>query len=118
MKKNINGIEYDTKLSTKLFTYTNGFIARRYKYKGQDLIDRYYSEELYQTPSGEFFFCATGGKLTQYARPVQDDPRTLCHSTFYYDIYPKTQSEVAAWLKKHFYYDPEAEIIIEKILQK
>lgn len=108
MKKNVNGIEYDTKLSTKLDTYDNGLIVRYMSNRS----DYYYREELYRTPSGEFFLYAIGGRLSQYAGPVQDGRHTVGE-----DIIPKTQSEAVAWLGEH-HHPIDAEKILKKILQK
>ncbi len=76
MKKNINGIVYDTKGSTidKKFTY------------GAYGSDQGYEETLYITNGGEYFIYTNGGKHSKY--PTED-------------IFPIEHSQVKAWVMSH-----------------
>ena len=62
MKKIIDGKVYDTDVAKVLATWQN----RQRRSLRPDWKDHYGSEDLYRTPSGEYFILGYGGRLSRY----------------------------------------------------
>jgi len=87
MKKIIAGMRFDTEISTKIASYSNGL----------SYSDFYHLEEsLFKMKSGNFFLAGGGGSLTKYA--VSHRPGETSGST---GITPLSEGEAFSWLEEH-----------------
>ena len=95
MKKIINGKRYDTE-TAKLIGEDS--------YSNPSDFD-YWSEELYQKKTGEFFLYGEGGARTQYAQAVDQNSWTGGER-----IMPLSYDEAREWVEKHLDADTYEEV--------
>ncbi len=95
MKKIINGKRYDTETAKLIGSdgYSNP----------SDF--NYWSEDLYQKKTGEFFLYGEGGARTQYAQAI--DLNSWCGGE---RIMPLSYDEAREWAKKHLDADTYKEV--------
>lgn len=87
-KRVIDRKVYNTETATLIHEYWNG-------YSNSDF--HYVSEDLYQTPKGNFFLLGAGGAMTKYTVDCGNNSR--CGSSD--NIIPLTKEDAIDWLEAH-----------------
>lgn len=87
MKRVINGKRYDTDTATRVHAHDNGAQVNDF---------HYYSEDLYQKKTGEFFLLKEGGAMSPAGRSLPDGGMGWGE-----DLYPLTDSEARQWAERN-----------------
>jgi hypothetical protein len=86
MKKIINGVRYDTDMSTEIGSWNNGLSSQDFNVL---------EETLYKTKKGNYFLYGEGGARTHYAQ--SDGNMTTDGSAFI----PMTKEAAFSWAQRH-----------------
>lgn len=87
MKKIVDGLLYDTDVSTRLGKWSFGSGMNDFNF---------IAEELFRSPHGRYFIAGRGGAHTKYAEEI--DTNSTCGGS---DIVPVDEDEARNWMETH-----------------